>query len=137
VLNFQGFSFSGFNFQGSKRAKGGPNEWATLLAFVMVALLRRGGLGWLRPRIGCAWGYRAWGYCAWSYIDNPTAAPGPKLDVPCDEGKQCVITTTTYAVTWMEVGTALPDDDLTCIDKLSAEPLDTQPLCVGVAAVAG
>jgi hypothetical protein len=36
----------------------------------------------------------------------------------------------------MEVGAALADDDLACLDDLAAEPLDAESLGVGVPTVA-
>jgi hypothetical protein len=55
--------------------------------------------------------------------------------MPRDQCKERVIATTTYAVTGMEVGAALPDDDLASIDQLPAEPLYSEPLSIGIAAV--
>src|SRR4029453_3002180 len=91
----------------------------------MLALLRRGGLGWL----GCSLRRVR------RHVDNPTASPGPKLNMPCDQCKQCVITTTADAVTGMEVGAALPDNDLASADQLATKPLDSEPLSVGVPTV--
>jgi hypothetical protein len=36
----------------------------------------------------------------------------------------------------VEVGAALADDDLACLDDLATEPLDAEPLGGGVATVA-
>jgi hypothetical protein len=55
--------------------------------------------------------------------------------MPCDQGKQSVIATAADAVTRVKVGAALPDDDLASVDQLAAEPLDSEPLSIGVATV--
>jgi len=53
----------------------------------------------------------------------------------CDQGEQSVIATTAHAVTRVEVGAALPDDDLASIHELTAKPLHSKPLSVGVSTV--
>ena len=44
-----------------------------------------------------------------------------------DQGEQGVIAATD-PITRMEVGAALPDDDLAGVHQLAAEPLDAEPL---------
>ena len=48
-----------------------------------------------------------------------------------------VVAAAADAVACVEVGTALPDDDLAGVDQLAAEPLDAEPLRIGVPTVSG
>jgi hypothetical protein len=48
--------------------------------------------------------------------------------MPCDQREQGVIPTPADTVARVEVGTALPDNDLARVDLLAAEPLDAEPL---------
>jgi hypothetical protein len=57
--------------------------------------------------------------------------------MPGDQREQGVIAATANTVACVEVGTALPDDDLAGVDKLAAEPLDAEPLRIGVPTVSG
>jgi hypothetical protein len=54
----------------------------------------------------------------------------------CDQREQGVIPTPADTVAWVEVGTALPDDDLAGVHLLAAEPLDAEPLRIGVPTIA-
>jgi len=51
-------------------------------------------------------------------------------------GEQCVVAAASDVDAGMELGAALPHQDLAGLDDLAAEPLDAQPLSGGVAAVA-
>src|SRR6185295_9273299 len=93
------------------------------------ALLRRGGLGWLR-RIGCSL------RCSRRHVHDPAAAPPTKLDMPRDQGEQRVVATAADAVAGVEVRAALPDNDLAGVHQLAAKPLDAQPLSIRVPTVA-
>ena len=53
------------------------------------------------------------------------------------QGEQRVVLAAADAVARVELGAALPDDDLAGLDDLAAEALDAQALGVGVATVAG
>src|SRR5690606_21468242 len=64
-----------------------------------------------------------------------TAPPGTERHRAVSQGEQRVIATTPHQVAWVELGPALPDDDLPGVDELPAKPLDTEPLGAGVAAV--
>ena len=55
--------------------------------------------------------------------------------MPCYQSEQSVITAAAHAIAWVEVGTALPDNDFAGIDQLAAEPLDSESLSVGVPTV--
>jgi hypothetical protein len=54
----------------------------------------------------------------------------------CDQREQGVIAATADTVAGVEVGTALPHDDLASIHQLAAEPLDAEPLRIGVPTIA-
>ena len=51
-------------------------------------------------------------------------------------GEQGVVAATADVDAGVEVGAALTDEDLAGLDDLAAEPLDAEPLGVGVATVA-
>jgi hypothetical protein len=55
--------------------------------------------------------------------------------MPRHQGEQGVVTAAAYAIAWVEVGAALPDDDFASIDQLAAKPLDSESLSVGVPTV--
>ena len=57
--------------------------------------------------------------------------------MPRDQGEQGVVAATADSVTRVEVGAALPDDDLASVHQLAAKPLDAKPLRVGVPTVPG
>jgi hypothetical protein len=57
--------------------------------------------------------------------------------MPGDQREQGVITATANTVACVEVGTALPDDDLAGVHQLAAEPLDAEPLRIGVSTISG
>jgi hypothetical protein len=57
--------------------------------------------------------------------------------MPCHQCKQGVIAAAADTVAWVEVGTALPDDDLAGVDQLAAEPFDAEPLRIGVPTISG
>jgi hypothetical protein len=57
--------------------------------------------------------------------------------MPGDQREQGVIAAAANTVTWVEVGTTLPDDDLAGVDQLAAEPLDAEPLRIGVPTISG
>jgi hypothetical protein len=48
--------------------------------------------------------------------------------MPRDQGEQGVVAATADSVTRVEVGAALPDDDLASVHQLAAKPLDAKPL---------
>jgi hypothetical protein len=52
--------------------------------------------------------------------------------MPCYQGEQRVIAAAAHPIARVEMSTALPDDDFASIDQLAAEPLDSEPLSVGV-----
>ena len=60
----------------------------------------------------------------------------PNSTWPCDQREQGVVAAAADPVARVEVGAALPDDDLAGVDQLAAEALDAEPLGVGVATVA-
>jgi hypothetical protein len=60
--------------------------------------------------------------------NDPATTLLTELDSAVGQGKQCVVATATNVLAWMEVGTALTDDDLTGGDDLAAVPLDTKVL---------
>jgi hypothetical protein len=106
---FLGSIFLGSIFQGSETHKGRPKRVGHPSGVCNAfALLCRGGLGWL-GKIGRRFRRRR------RYIDNPPSPPGAKFHMSCDQGEQSVIATTAHAVTRVEVGAALPDDDLASI----------------------
>ncbi len=57
--------------------------------------------------------------------------------MPCNQREQGVIAAAADTVACVEMGTALPDDDLTCVDQLTAEPFDAEPLRIGVPTISG
>src|SRR6188472_224731 len=61
-------------------------------------------------------------------VDDATTTPGAELHVAVDEREQGVVTTATDAVAGVEVGAALPDDDLAGVDELAAVALDAEAL---------
>jgi hypothetical protein len=67
--------------------------------------------------------------------DDLAATLGAELDRTGGEGEERVIATATDLVTGVELGPALPDQDLPGADDLTTEPLDTQALRGGVTAV--
>jgi hypothetical protein len=60
-----------------------------------------------------------------------------ELDYAITKGEQRVVATATHAFAGMEVRAALTDDDRASAHGLAREPLDTQALRAGVAAVLG
>jgi hypothetical protein len=54
-----------------------------------------------------------------------------------DQREQCVIAAAADPVARVEVGTTLPDDDLACVDQLTAKPFDAEPLRIGVSTISG
>ena len=60
----------------------------------------------------------------------------PNSTAPAAVANKRVVAATADVDAGMEVGAALPDDDLAGLDDLSAEPLDAEALGVGVATVA-
>src|SRR3712207_3733008 len=71
----------------------------------------------------------------WGHVDDPTAALGAELDLALDQGEERIVAAPANSGAGMEVGTALPHDDLARVDELAAEPFHAEPLGVGVAAV--
>ena len=61
----------------------------------------------------------------------------PNSTAPGNQREQGVVLAAADALAGMELGAALPDEDLARTDLLAAEALDPQPLGVGVAAVPG
>ena len=51
--------------------------------------------------------------------------------------EECVVSTHTYVLTWVETCAALAEDDVACDDGLTAEFLNTEALRVAVASVLG
>jgi hypothetical protein len=68
--------------------------------------------------------------------DRLAAAPGAELDRACAQREERVVAAPPDIEAGVELRAALPDQDLARVDGLAAEPLDAQPLGVGVAAVA-
>src|SRR5262245_2775069 len=62
-------------------------------------------------------------------------APGAELYPPADQREQRVIAAAAHPGPGVEVGSALPHDDLARADELAAEALDPESLGVGVPAV--
>src|SRR3954451_10567810 len=69
--------------------------------------------------------------------DDAAAAQVTELDGAGGGREQRVVAAPADVEARMEVGAALPDEDLAGLDDLAAEPLHTQPLRVGVTPVAG
>src|SRR5215467_1740949 len=67
--------------------------------------------------------------------DRSAPAPGAELNRTGHKGEQRVVTAAPDAGTRVEVGASLPDDDLARLDDLTAEPLDAEPLRVGVTSI--
>src|SRR5690349_15512514 len=70
-------------------------------------------------------------------VDDLAAAPLAELDGTGGQREQRVVLATSDVGAGVEVGAALTHDDLTGVDQLATEPLDAEPLGVGVAAVLG
>src|SRR4051794_20128109 len=70
-------------------------------------------------------------------VDHAAATLGAELHVARDEREQGVVTATADAGAGVEVGAALPDDDLAGVDQLTAVALHAEALGVGVATVLG
>ena len=83
------------------------------------------------------YGERAYSLPRRDDADDPAPAPDAELDGARCGGEQRVVAATPDVVAGMEMGPALPDDDLACLDDLAAVPLDAQALGVGVAPVPG
>jgi len=60
----------------------------------------------------------------WYDVDHAATTSGAELDTAFDQGEQGVILAATNTGTGVEVGATLADDDLACIDGLTAEALD-------------
>src|SRR5215216_6859536 len=75
--------------------------------------------------------------CRRSDIHDPAATLRAELDLTLDKREQRVVTAPADAITGMEMGTPLADDDLAGVDQLAAEALDAQALRVRVPPVAG
>ena len=69
-------------------------------------------------------------------VDRLATALDAELDRAGGRGEQRVVAAAADVDAGMEVGAALADDDLAGLDDLPAEPLDAEPLGVGVATVA-
>ena len=59
----------------------------------------------------------------------------PNSTAPGGHREQRVVAAPADQVTRVELGAALPNDDLAGLDDLAAEPLDAKPLGVGVTTV--
>ncbi|ODR15075.1 hypothetical protein AWC26_16780 [Mycobacterium shimoidei] len=68
--------------------------------------------------------------------DGLAASLDTELDSAGSPGEQRVVAAAADVDAGVEVGAALADEDLAGFDDLPAEPLDTQPLRGGVAAIA-
>ena len=68
-------------------------------------------------------------------VDGLATALGAELDGAGGRREQRVVAATSDVHAGVEVGAALADDDLACLDDLAAEPLDAKPLGIGVATV--
>ena len=66
------------------------------------------------------------------HVDDLAAAPGAESHLALDQCKQRVVAATADPFTGMEVGAALPQDDLAGVDPLTAETLHAEPLGGGV-----
>src|ERR1700720_4360103 len=69
-------------------------------------------------------------------VHRAATAEASELDLPRDQCEQRVVVTAADTETGVEVGAALPDDNLAGIDILAAEALHAKPLRVAVPAVA-
>ena len=69
--------------------------------------------------------------------DDPAPLAGAEVDGAGGQSEQRVVAAATHTVTGVEVSTTLAHDDLTGVDELTTEALDTESLSVGVATVAG
>lgn len=79
----------------------------------------------------------SWGSGLSDDVDDLAATTRTELNIAGGGGEQGVVVTATHIVAGVEVGTALANDDLTGVDELTTETLDTEALRVGVTAVAG
>src|SRR5579864_4693426 len=70
-------------------------------------------------------------------VDDLTPAPGAELHLTLGQSEQRVVAAPTHVVAGMEMRAALADDDLTGLDRLTAERLHAEALGIGVTAVAG
>jgi hypothetical protein len=68
-------------------------------------------------------------------VDDLAAPTVAEEDGPGSESEQGVVLATAHVDAGVEVRTALADDDLAGLDDLATEPLDAEPLSVGVAPV--
>src|SRR3712207_4688450 len=64
------------------------------------------------------------------HVDHTATTLGAELDVPLDQGEQGVVAAAPHTVPGVEVGTALPDQNLSRVDQLAAEPLHAEAVCV-------
>ena len=71
-----------------------------------------------------------------NYVDGLAATLDSKLHRAGSGREEGVVATATDVDAGMEVGAALPDNDLARLDDLAAEPLDAESLRVGFATVA-
>src|SRR5581483_1021321 len=69
-------------------------------------------------------------------VDHPAARTGAELNGAGGECEQGVVLAAADVDARVEVGAALPNDDLAGVDLLAAEALHAQALRVGVTAVA-
>jgi len=75
------------------------------------------------------------GWFGWGHVDHATATLGAELDLALHQSEQRVVATATDAITGVEVGTALPNENLARVNELATEPLHAETLSVGVATV--
>jgi hypothetical protein len=69
------------------------------------------------------------------HIYNATTASATEFDCACSHCEESVILTPSNVCTWMEMRAALAYEDLTILDYLSAESLNSKVLRIGVATV--
>src|SRR5690606_30230177 len=70
-------------------------------------------------------------------VDDLAAALDAELDGAAGQREQRVVAATPDIAAGVEVGAALADDDLACVDDLAAETLHAETLGIGIATVLG
>src|SRR6476660_4474966 len=89
-----------------------------------------------RPRPGTPFADREW-LLGGDDVDDAATTAGAELDRTGGQGEQRVLAAPTDVGARVEVGAALPYDDLAGVGELTAEARHTGALGVGVAAVLG
>ena len=68
-------------------------------------------------------------------VDHAATAAGAEFDLAGAQREQGVVATTSNALTGVEVGATLANEDLAGVDLLATEPLHAEALAVRVATV--